>query len=172
MPTVLRIGHRAGRDKRMTTHCALTARALRAEKIIYTGDRDKNMEENVRSVVGRWGGDFEIEYTESWKVFLKKFEGKRIYLAMFGLPIQDRIQEIRNYEGDIALIIGGEKVPGEIYNYIDLQVAVTNQPHSEVAALAIFLDKLQEGKELEKEFEGSEIEVKPREKGKEVEEEN
>ncbi|MFP4045907.1 MAG: tRNA (cytidine(56)-2'-O)-methyltransferase, partial [Candidatus Aenigmatarchaeota archaeon] len=86
----------------------------------------------------------------------------------FGLPVQDQIEAIRNYDEDLLVIVGGEKVPGEIYEYIDTQVAVTNQPHSEVAALAVFLDKLQKGSELEKEFEGADIEIIPEEKGKNI----
>mgnify|MGYP000624387395 CR=1 FL=1 len=35
--TVLRLGHRPGRDERMTTHVGLTARALGADRVILTG---------------------------------------------------------------------------------------------------------------------------------------
>ncbi len=169
MITVLRLEHRVGRDKRMTTHCALAARALGADKMVYSGDRDSKMEENIESVVERWGGDFGVEHVKSWKTFLKDFDGKRVYLSMYGLPIQNRIEDIRNYEEDICVTVGGEKVPGDIYNYIDLQIAVTNQPHSEVAALGVFLDRLQEGLGLDENFNGS-VEVVPKNKGKEVSE--
>ncbi|MFP4116778.1 MAG: tRNA (cytidine(56)-2'-O)-methyltransferase [Candidatus Aenigmatarchaeota archaeon] len=154
----------------MTTHCALTARALGADKMIYTGDHDKKMQENVDSVVKRWGGSFEIQYEENWKKYLKNYEGKKVYLAMFGLPVQDQIEAIRNYDEDLLVIVGGEKIPGEIYEHIDTQVAVTNQPHSEVAALAVFLDKLQKGSELEKKFEGASVEVLPKKQGKDIKE--
>lgn len=170
MLTVLRLNHRAGRDKRITTHCALTARALGADRMVYSGDRDRKMEKNIQNVTRKWGGSFEIEYRESWKRFLKKFSGKKIYLAMFGLPIQDTVQEIRNYDEDLCVIVGGEKVPSEIYEWIDLQVAVTNQPHSEVAALTIFLHELQGGEELKKKFKGTKLKIIPKKKGKEVEE--
>jgi len=33
-------------------------------------------------------------------------------------------------------------------------VSIGNQPHSEIAALAIFLDRLFEGKQLKQEFKG------------------
>ena len=33
-------------------------------------------------------------------------------------------------------------------------MAVTNQPHSEIAALSVFLDHLQRGQELKADFEG------------------
>jgi len=44
-------------------------------------------------------------------------------------------------------ILGG----GRFANY---NVAVTNQPHSEIAALSVFLDHLQRGQELKADFEG------------------
>ena len=40
MIIVLRIGHRIGRDKRITTHVALVARAFGANKIII--DKNRN----------------------------------------------------------------------------------------------------------------------------------
>lgn len=170
MLTVLRLNHRTGRDKRITTHCALTARALGADRMVYTGDRDSRMEENIQDVTDKWGGDFEIKYEKSWKKFLKEFNGKRIYLAMFGVPIQEKIEDFRHYDGDMVVVVGGEKVPGDIYDHVDVQVAVTNQPHSEVAALAVFLDRLQEGKELKRKFEDAELEIVPKGDGKDVRE--
>ena len=52
------------------------------------------------------------------------------------------------------IIIGSEKVQREIYEYADFNIAIGNQPHSEVAALAIFLDRYFQGKEFEKRFDG------------------
>jgi tRNA (cytidine56-2'-O)-methyltransferase len=69
------------------------------------------------------------------------------------------------------IVVGAEKVPPEIYELADFNVAVTNQPHSEVAALAIALDRLQAilGKEaLKTEFKGK-LEIIPSRKGKKVE---
>ncbi len=50
----------------------------------------------------------------------------------------------------------------------DINVAVSNQPHSEVAALAIFLDRLYKGEELNIMFGDSKIKVIPMERGKKV----
>jgi len=44
MITILRIGHRISRDKRITTHVALVARAFGAEKI-YIDQKDTKIEE-------------------------------------------------------------------------------------------------------------------------------
>ena len=54
MITVLRIGHRIGRDKRITTHVALVARAFGADKIIID-KKDVNIEKNIKSVCKRFG---------------------------------------------------------------------------------------------------------------------
>ena len=43
MIEVLRLGHRISRDKRISTHVALVARAFGASKIYYTGQKDKSM---------------------------------------------------------------------------------------------------------------------------------
>lgn len=168
MIEVIRLNHRAGRDKRMTTHCALTSRALGADKMTYSGDKDQAIEENIAKVTERWGGNFNIEYKKNWKSYLKQSERKKIYLSMYGIPIQERIDAIRKVRNNILIIVGGKKVPGDIYNHIDEQIAVTNQPHSEVAALSIFLHELQQGKELEKKFDDSKIRINPREKGKDI----
>ena len=54
---VLRLGHRPDRDKRVTTHVALTARAFGAQGI-FVSTKDEELERSVRSVVKRFGGGF------------------------------------------------------------------------------------------------------------------
>jgi len=152
----------------MTTHCALAARALGCNKMIYSGEKDAETEKSVKNVVERWGGEFEIEYEKNWKGFLKKWHGKVILLTMYGINLPDIIHEIKSLNEDLVVIIGSEKVPADVYDYVDYQIAVTNQPHSEVAALAVFLDHYFEGKELEKIFSNPKIEIVPKMKGKEV----
>lgn len=66
------------------------------------------------------------------------------------------------------VVVGGPRVPTEVYQKADWNVAVTSQPHSEVSALALFLHLLFEGQELDLEFEGGEIKVLPSPKGKKV----
>ncbi|MCS7134988.1 MAG: tRNA (cytidine(56)-2'-O)-methyltransferase, partial [Candidatus Aenigmarchaeota archaeon] len=88
-------------------------------------------------------------------------------LTMYGINLPNIIEKIREIK-DMLIIVGSEKVPAEIYELIDYQVAVTLQPHSEVAALAVFLDYYFEGKEMEKEFENAKIKIVPKEKGKKI----
>jgi tRNA (cytidine56-2'-O)-methyltransferase len=63
--------------------------------------------------------------------------------------------------------VGAEKVPVEMYDLADWNVAVGGQPHSEVAALAVFLDRLFQGEELELEFDGG-LKIVPSSRGKQV----
>ncbi|MEM0473302.1 MAG: tRNA (cytidine(56)-2'-O)-methyltransferase [Candidatus Aenigmatarchaeota archaeon] len=165
--TLLRLGHRIFRDQRITTHCALTARAFGCEKMIYSGEKDRETEKSVKDVVKRWGGNFEIYYEKNWKNFLKNSYQKKILLTMYGVNLPNVIDKIRN-ESDIVLIVGSEKVPSEIYSMIDYQVAVTLQPHSEVAALAVFLDWYFKGKEMDMKFSNAKMEIIPMEKGKNI----
>ena len=67
------------------------------------------------------------------------------------------------------LVVGAEKVPREIYNIANYNVAVGSQPHSEVAALAVFLDRLFMGEELNSTFVKAKIRIKPSSRGKKVE---
>jgi len=169
---VLRLGHRPHRDQRITTHVMLAARAFGAHGALYTGVKDESMERSVHGVVENWGGSFEVRYVESWRKALRDWRergGRVIHLTMYGLPVQRVIDEIRADPSPKLVVVGGAKVPGELYGEADWNVAVTSQPHSEVSALAVFLHMLYEGRELELEFEGAKLRVIPQERGKRVE---
>jgi tRNA (cytidine56-2'-O)-methyltransferase len=162
---VLRLGHRRGRDPRLTTHVALTARVLGCDGIILSGEKDDSIIENISEVVENWGNNFKVKYEKNWRNIMNKWKGKTVHLTMYGLPIQDKINEIKKFK-KILLIVGSEKVPIEVYNLVDFNIAVSNQPHSEVGSLAVFLDKFFEGKELKKEFNNPRIKIIPQKKGK------
>lgn len=164
MIKVLRLGHRAGRDDRISTHVGLTARQWGASKIVYSGQHDQNMMDSLDDIIGRWGGEFKVEYTEEWKKEIKDFEGLKVHLTMYGEKIDEKLNEIETdfEEKDLLVIVGAEKVPRWVYNRVDYNVSVGNQPHSEIAALAVFLDRVQnEG--IKEEFEDSKISVVPSE---------
>ncbi len=161
---VLRLGHRKERDKRISTHVALTARAFGARGI-YFDVYDEAVFESVRDVVKRWGGDFFIEHVEDWKKFIKNFKGVKVHLTMYGIPLIEKINELKNRR--ILAIVGAEKVPYEVYELSDYNISIGNQPHSEVSALAVFLDRLLEGKVFTLNFDG-ELKILPAEKGKKV----
>jgi len=164
----LRLGHRPERDKRITTHIGLVSRAFGADEMLLCG-RDPSVEESLADVVKRWGGEFRLKADVSWKgemVRWREAGGRVVHLTMYGSSMQDVIDEIRTCD-DILVVVGAEKVPGEIYELADWNVAIGSQPHSEVAALAVFLDHLMEGRELSKEFEGG-MKIVPSARGKQV----
>lgn len=167
---VLRLGHRPERDKRVSTHCALVARAFGADGIIFD-TVDENIRNKILDVVDRFGGPFTIEMGVSWKDFIKEWikEGNEvIHLTMYGLPLESIINRIRESSKDKLIVIGSTKVPREIYELATYNVSITNQPHSEIAALAVFLDHLFQGAELTKTFTNAKIKVIPSERGKKV----
>ena len=162
--SVLRLGHRIFRDQRITSHCALVSRAFGASEMTYTGEKDENTEKSVKDISERWGGNFKIQHSDSHNKIIKNWKGKICHLTMYGINIDD----FKIPEEDILVIVGGEKVPGEIYENADYNIAVGNQPHSEIAALAIFLDRINKGKEFKKDFKDSKVKIIPQEKGKKV----
>jgi tRNA (cytidine56-2'-O)-methyltransferase len=101
---------------------------------------------------------------------MKSWKGKTVHLTMYGESLNDKIGELRK-EKDLLIIVGAEKVPSEVYRNADFNISVSGQPHSEVAALAVFLDRLFEGKELGKKFPGARLRIVPQAHGKQIEEE-
>jgi tRNA (cytidine56-2'-O)-methyltransferase len=166
---VLRLGHRPGRDNRMTTHVALTARALGADRVIHPGNASDAVD-TARSVTERFGGPFAVEQDDAWRARLRDWDGVVVHLTMYGEPVQTVADEVRaaHRTDPVLVVVGAEKVPFDVYERADWNVAVTNQPHSEVAGLAVFLDRLFEGRELDREWTGAERRVVPRATGKRI----
>ena len=150
---VLRIGQRYVRDDRTLTHLCLVSRALGAEKI-YLEDAEKDVMGTLEEVNRTWGGDFVAVLGEPWRKVIRdaKKEGRSIvHLTMYGLPIQDVAPELRALD-DVLSVVGGPKVPGKVNHEADFNVAVTSQPQSDVAALALGLDVFLGGDELKRSF--------------------
>ena len=170
--SVLRIGHRLVRDDRVTTHAALVARAFGADMIYMTGSLDGSINDTVGSVSKRWGGRFNVEIIQDWKSLVKAWKkegGKVAHLTMYGINIDDIAERLRN-ESKMLVIIGAEKVPQEAYDLADYNIAIGNQPHSEIAALAIFLDRIFTGKQFKRAFADANLKIVPTEKGKKLQE--
>lgn len=167
---VLRLGHRPQRDKRITTHVCLTARALGAARV-RIAEEDANVVRSVRDVAGRFGGAFLIEDGAGWKGPVKAWKtagGQVVHLTMYGRPLAEAVPDIRAGPEDVLVVVGAEKVPGDLYDLADHNVAVGNQPHSEVAALALLLDRLRDGAWETDAFPGAAVEVVPTARGKTV----
>jgi tRNA (cytidine56-2'-O)-methyltransferase len=167
---VLRLSHRVARDVRVTSHVALTARAFGARGMYFSGDFDENIIKTIRKVTSLWGGEFEVQYIENPLRFAKEWKssGEVIHLTMYGLPIKDVIGEVRKSIRRKLVVVGSKKVPHEMYLIADWNISITNQPHSEVSALAIFLHELFEGYELNLNFKNAKLKVIPQPRGKKI----
>jgi tRNA (cytidine56-2'-O)-methyltransferase len=173
--TVLRWGHRPQRDTRLTTHVALAARALGASGIILSDTEDRKIKETVDKITENWGGPFFFEMKTGWRQAVKNWKEKGgvvVHLTAYGENIQksDVLHRIRDSGRDVLVIVGSQKVPGEFYHegVSDFNVAVGNQPHSECASLAVFLDRYFDGKTLAKDFDSAKVVIVPQKRGKKV----
>lgn len=165
---VLRIGQRLVRDDRVTTHVALVARAFGASKI-FMNEVNPEIKDTLEKVNRSWGSSFTIEFVDDWRKLLKskKKSAKIVHLTMYGENVND-IQEKIKQEDNILVVVGAEKVPREVYEYADYNVAVGNQPHSEISALAITLDRIQNGIQFDAKYDDAKLEIVPTKKGKKV----
>jgi len=125
--------------------------------------------------VKHWGGPFHFEMGTPWRRVVNEWKAKGgivVHLTAYGENIEtsDVMQRIKALGKDILVIVGSQKVPGEFFSpeVSDFNVAIGNQPHSECASLAVFLDRFFEGKELTKRFENAKLEIVPQKRGKKV----
>ncbi len=166
---VLRLGHRPKRDKRVTTHVALVARAFNANGFVLEGD-DSHVLAAVHGVLEMWGGmGFAIESTRDGKAYVREWKragGIVAHLTMYGINIANAPRMPQRKP--LLIVVGAEKVDPWFYHNADYNIAIGNQPHSEVAALAIFLDRLGNGNELGKRFPDARIRIIPQKAGKRV----
>ncbi|VVB99320.1 tRNA (cytidine(56)-2'-O)-methyltransferase [uncultured archaeon] len=165
---VLRLGHRSGRDQRITTHVFLVARALGATEGVLCGDQDDSVINGIARVGELWGGEFRVRYEANWRKFVRERKAagwKVAHLTMYGEDFA--VGAKKASKENCVVIIGAGKVPREAYEYADWNLSVTTQPHSEVAALALFLDRYFAGKEMQLEFAGS-LKIIPSRNGKVV----
>jgi tRNA (cytidine56-2'-O)-methyltransferase len=169
---VLRLGHRFFRDSRVTTHVCLTARALGADGVMIADREDKTVEATIREVGKRFGGHFSIESGKPWRKSVLEWRhngGKVVHLTAYGLPLPDVIQEIRQPSGDLLVVVGSEKMPGEMFKLASWNVSITSQPMSEIGALAVFLDWYFEHRALDVIFPNAQIRIVPSHDRKSVE---
>jgi tRNA (cytidine56-2'-O)-methyltransferase len=173
---ILRWGHRPQRDSRLTSHVALSARALGASGFILSDTTDNKIQETITKITRTWGGHYSFEMGTPWKKVVRDWKNKGglvVHLTAYGENIQSSnvLQKIRNIKKDVLVIVGSQKVPREFYSedVSDFNVAVGNQPHSECAALAVFLDRFYNGETLGNEFENAALKIIPQERGKKIE---
>src|SRR5688500_20213711 len=100
---VLRLGHRPERDKRVTTHVCLTARALGASAV-HIAEADEAIVKSVSAVAKRFGGLFTVDSGGGWKGPIgawKKAGGKVVHLTMYGLPMSEAVPQILEDGSDL-----------------------------------------------------------------------
>jgi len=172
---VLRWGHRPIRDARLTTHVALAARAFGADGIIISDIQDQKIQETIEKINRNWGGKFLFTMGTKWQTVLREWKAKGgivVHLTAYGENIQtsDVLERVRKTEKDIMLLVGSQKVPCRFYTeqISDYNVAIGNQPHSECASLAVFLDRYFNGRELARNFENAKIKIIPQQRGKKL----
>jgi tRNA (cytidine56-2'-O)-methyltransferase len=170
---VLRWGHRPQRDARLTTHVALTARALGASGFLLSDTVDKKLKETIEKVTENWGGKIFFDMGTRWKSAVRDWKAKGgiiVHLTVYGENIQTSqvLDRIRKSGKNVLVIVGSQKVPKEFFSndVSNFNVSIGNQPHSECAALAVFLDRFFEGKDLAKGFQKAKIKIVPQERGK------
>lgn len=166
---LLRLGHRPERDKRITTHVGLTARLLGAEGMLLASD-DPGIVQTLDDVVRRWGGNFYVKNNVNFKQEMRDWQaagGKICHLSMYGINLPDVTDELKSCDR-LMIVVGAEKVPPEVYQLADWNIAVGSQPHSEVAAVAITLDRIADSEPLRRKFPEAELTIIPSEKGKRV----
>ena len=153
----------------MTTHVGLTARAFGADRVVLP-EAAGHARETVAEVTDRFGGPFSVETVASPERRLADWEGRIAHLTMYGLPVDDAIGEVRaaHATAPLMVVVGAAKVDFDVYERADGNLAVTNQPHSEVAALAVFLDRLFDGAELDRPWRDADRTVVPQASGKRV----
>jgi tRNA (cytidine56-2'-O)-methyltransferase len=149
----------------------LTARAFGADGLILADVVDSALEKTILDVCKRFGGSFWIRMGEPWRQVVKDWKskgGEIAHLTAYGMPLPQAMNAIRASRNPKLVVVGAEKMPAEMFKAATWNVAVTNQPISEVSALAMFLDRYFEGKQFAMEFENAEVKIVPSEQGKKV----
>lgn len=172
---ILRWGHRPQRDSRLTTHVALTARALGADGIILSDIEDKKIKETIDKITQNWGGTFSFTMGIPWRKAVNEWRNKGgivVHLTAYGENIESSnvLKEIKDSRKDAIVIVGCQKVPGEFFaeDVSDFNVAIGNQPHSECASVAVFLYRFLGGKALSMDFPSARVKIIPQRRGKRI----
>jgi tRNA (cytidine56-2'-O)-methyltransferase len=138
---------------------------------MYLASKDKGIVQSIADVQDRFGGSFFVTDDVRWKACIREWKavgGIVVHLTMFGLNLPDHGAEVSRSPEKMLIVIGAEKVPGEVYELADYNIAVSNQPHSEISSLAIFLYYLYGDSGLTREFANAHLRIIPSARGKQV----
>ncbi|MGC8648605.1 MAG: tRNA (cytidine(56)-2'-O)-methyltransferase [Candidatus Micrarchaeia archaeon] len=143
---------------------ALTARAFGASEVVYTSNKDQKLIKQVKNIVNKWGGVFSVDFIKNWKKYIKEKKNyKTIYLTMYGKPLNSTTSFVRDYK-NLIIIVSSADVNKSLLQTADFNVSITNQPHCETSAIAIFLHHFYEGRELAIHFENAKYKIVPAER--------
>ena len=81
-------------------------------------------------------------------------------LTMYGESWRESLNSIERGR-PMVIVVGGTKVSGEVFRLANHNISIGNQPHSEVAALGVFLESFIGPLDESKHFQGGEIQVVP-----------
>lgn len=165
---VARLGQRLVRDDRITTHAALVSRAFGARRI-YMSEVNSQIRDTIREMNHTWGGNFEVILEENLQDVIRHRKADSygiVHLTMYGAPLAETVSRMTHQQ--VLVVIGASKVPRNIYDLADYNVAVGSQPHSEIAALAVFLDRIQDGHQFDTIPSGAARRIIPSRRGKQV----
>jgi len=153
----------------------MVARAFGASSFILADVKDDEVKDVVKKISASWGGKFDFAMELPWKQVVSEWRRKGllvVHLTAYGENIEssDVMTRIRGEGKDLLVIVGSQKVPRAFFSseVSDYNVAVGNQPHSEISALAVFMDRLYDGTELGREFDDSKLRIVPQKHGKRV----
>jgi tRNA (cytidine56-2'-O)-methyltransferase len=136
---------------------------------VLVDQSDPDLEARLAKVVDTFGGDFAVQTGVEWRKVLRSTPATVVHLTMYGENAAGwevpRWEELRGK--DLLVVVGATKVPPEVYELADINAAVGNQPHSEVAALAVFLTWLTGGEALRRDL-GGRQRILPQVRGKRV----
>ncbi len=133
---------------------------------MYLEPADPALTERVAALARGWGGAFVVDGVDDWRRVVRSFPGRVVHLTMYGEPLARALPRLRGSDR-LLLVVGGAKVPPDLYRLAHANVAVGAQPHSEVAAVAIVLDRLLGGPDRAR-FPGARRRVVPQARGKKV----
>ena len=108
---------------------------------MYLHPPDPALAERIHRVAEGWGGAFEVVGVSDWRSVVRTHRGIVAHLTMYGLPLARVLPRLRA-GAPVLFVVGGAKVPSDLYGLAGVNVAVGHQPHSEVAALAVALERL------------------------------
>jgi tRNA (cytidine56-2'-O)-methyltransferase len=153
----------------------MVARAFGASGFILADVRDDEVKDVVQKISASWGGRFDFAMEIPWKQAVNEWRSKGclvVHLTAYGENIEtsDVMTRIKAAGKGLLVIVGSQKVPKGFFSseVSDFNVAVGNQPHSEISALAVFMDRLYDGKGLGKEFDDAKLRIVPQKHGKRV----